>query len=399
MNLILFSIPIFFLLIGFEVLVDRLNGHNNYRFHDAITNISCGVGEQVTGIFFKIIVVTVYEVVFKKYALFHVSTGWVSGLCLFIGVDFFYYWFHRYSHTINLFWAGHVVHHQSEEYNLSVALRQGWFQKFFSFAFYLPLAFIGFAPAQFLIVSSVITLYQFWIHTKLIKKMGFLEWFLNTPSHHRVHHGVNSKYIDKNHAGALIIWDRMFGTFQAEEEDVIYGITVPISTWDPVKANFRQWVLIYRGLNKMQSFKDRLRYLYKPPGWDPGYMEKEFHADPSSQAKKYDTSAPRLVNYYVLFQFIITLGGATLLLFNTNKLSLIGRLISCALVTGSIVNFAALFESKKKAVALECLRVFFTGMCLYFYFHLQSVLWIGIMSLIVVISLIWLHRIKEATNA
>jgi alkylglycerol monooxygenase len=123
MNLINFSIPLFFLPIGLEVLFDRLNGGNSYRFNDAIANISCGIGEQVTGIFFKIVVVTLYEVVFKKYALFHIPIGWISGAVLFWGVDFFYYWFHRYSHTINLFWAGHVVHHQSEEYNYHVHIR------------------------------------------------------------------------------------------------------------------------------------------------------------------------------------------------------------------------------------------------------------------------------------
>jgi alkylglycerol monooxygenase len=224
-NPIILSIPIFFILIGMELIVDKVRKKSNYRFNDAITNISCGIGEQVTGVFFKLFIVTIYEILFEHYKLFDIPVNWTTGILLFIGVDFFYYWFHRYSHVINLFWGGHVVHHQSEEYNLSVALRQGWFQKFFSFIFYLPLAIIGFSPIQFLTVSSLVTLYQFWIHTKNINRMGVLEHVLNTPSHHRVHHGVNPKYIDKNHAGTFIIWDKMFGTFQEEEEEPIYGIT------------------------------------------------------------------------------------------------------------------------------------------------------------------------------
>ena len=167
-NPIILSIPVFFILIGFELLVDKLHNRSNYRFNDAITNISCGIGEQVTGVFFKVAVVGLYEILFERYAFFKIPVNWTTGIILFISVDFFYYWFHRYSHVINLFWGGHVVHHQSEEYNLSVALRQGWFQKFFSFGFYLPLAFIGFDPVQFLTVASLVTLYQFWIHLLLL---------------------------------------------------------------------------------------------------------------------------------------------------------------------------------------------------------------------------------------
>ena len=297
-NPIILSIPVFFILIGLELLVDKLRKKSNYRFNDAITNISCGIGEQVTGVFFKLAIVGLYTLLFEHYAFFKTPVNWTTGIILFISVDFFYYWFHRYSHVINLFWGGHVVHHQSEEYNLSVALRQGWFQKFFSFGFYLPLALIGFDAVQFITVSSLVTLYQFWIHTKNINKMGVLEYVLNTPSHHRVHHGVNPKYIDKNHAGTLIIWDRMFGTFQEEEEEPIYGITHPINTWDPLSANLHHWKQMYHGLKQMQGLKDKLKYTFMPPGWKPIYIKDTDNFVNSDPYKKFDTIVSILVKAF-----------------------------------------------------------------------------------------------------
>jgi sterol desaturase/sphingolipid hydroxylase (fatty acid hydroxylase superfamily) len=266
LNPIVLSIPIFFILIGVELVVERFRHQKLYRLNDAITNISCGIGEQVTGVFMKLFVVAVYQYIYEQYAFFAIPTNWLTGIILFVAVDFFYYWFHRYSHEINLFWGGHVVHHQSEEYNLSVALRQGWLQKVFSFAFYLPLALIGFETLLFVTISSLVTLYQFWIHTKAIHKLGWLEYILNTPSHHRVHHGVNPKYIDKNHGGALIIWDRMFGTFQEEEEEPVYGVTKPLNSWNPLWANLQHFVEMIHLLKQVTGWKDKIKVLFMPPG-------------------------------------------------------------------------------------------------------------------------------------
>jgi alkylglycerol monooxygenase len=392
-NLIILSIPLYFLLIGLEVLIDKLNHRSNYRFNDAITNISCGMGEQVTGVFFKLFIVGLYSYLYAQYAFFHIPLTWYSWLILFLSVDFFYYWFHRYSHVINLFWGGHVVHHQSEEYNLSVALRQGWFQKFFSFGFYLPLALVGFSPVQFLTVSSLVTLYQFWIHTRSIGKLGVFEYVFNTPSHHRVHHGVNPKYIDKNHAGTLIIWDRMFGTFQEEEEEPRYGITQPVNTWDPVEANLQHWKGMYRGLQKMKGGKDKLRYLFMPPGWKPAYVTeggKDF--DPVNY-KKFDTQVPVSVNYYVLFQYAVTLAGATFFLFS-NNLSIPDKLIACGLVIISIVNFSNLFESKNYAVGIETGRIALTLACLVGWYQVRSPLFIGGYVLWLGISGCWLYFLR-----
>ena len=176
------------------------------------------------------------------------------------------------SHQVNALWAAHIVHHQSEEYNLTVALRQSWFQGWFSWVFYLPLAFAGFDPIMFLTLSSFNTLYQFWIHTRAIKSMGFLEYILNTPSHHRVHHGSNPKYIDKNHAGTLIIWDRLFGTFQKEEEEVYYGITKPLASWNPFWANIHYWDDLVKTARQSPKISDKIKVFINPPGWFPDHL-------------------------------------------------------------------------------------------------------------------------------
>ncbi|HKC12517.1 MAG TPA: sterol desaturase family protein, partial [Vicinamibacteria bacterium] len=229
MNYIHLAIPVFFLLIGLELALARIVEKDYYRLTDSINDLSCGIIQQVLDVFLKTVLFAGYLYLFGHYRLFTLPARslptWVAG---FLGVDLLYYWFHRWSHEMNAGWAAHIVHHQSEEYNLAVALRQGAFQGSFSWVFYLPLALLGLPPLVFLTVSSFNTLYQFWIHTRTIGRLGPLEWVLNTPSHHRVHHGRNPKYIDRNHGGTLIVWDRLFGTFQGEEEEPVYGITTPL---------------------------------------------------------------------------------------------------------------------------------------------------------------------------
>lgn len=398
LNPIVLSIPVFFILIGVELLVERFRQQKLYRLNDAITNISCGVGEQVTGVFMKLFVVSFYQYIYEHYALWHIPTTWLTGILLFIAVDFFYYWFHRYSHEINLFWGGHVVHHQSEEYNLSVALRQGWFQKVFSFAFYLPLALIGFETLLFVTISSLVTLYQFWIHTKAIGKLGWLEWILNTPSHHRVHHGVNPKYIDKNHAGAFIIWDRMFGTFQQEEEEPVYGITKPLNSWNPFWANMQHWVDMMETIKQTPRWADKLRVLFMPPGWRPAYLGGTI-AVPEidrSHYQKYDTSSLAPLNYYVFFQYVFTLLGASFFLFTADKLPMILKLLSATLIVVAIVNCGALFEKKKWVYVAEFIRLHVS--CFFFMYLFYGSLWFVAIAVTAAvftcISALWLLKLK-----
>lgn len=361
-NPIVLSIPIFFLLIGIELVVERLSHRKLYRLPDAIANMSCGITSQLSGLFMRVLGVGVYELIFASTALFDVKAAmpaWMYWLTLFLLTDLAYYWAHRLSHEVNLFWGGHVVHHQSEDYNLSVALRQSSFQVVWTFAFSLPIAVIGYNTTDFVLVSALNTLYQFWIHTETINKLGWFEYVFNTPSHHRVHHGRNPKYIDKNHAGSLIIWDKMFGTFQAEEERPTYGITRPVNSWNAVWANFSHYAVMAHEIRTIPKWSDRVRYLFKKPGWLPDYMGGYRHppAVDKNSYTKYDTPAPVLLNYYVLTQYVFCLGATSALLFKQSLLTMTEKSVAALLISWWVVNCGVLFEQKAWVRVAEYARI------------------------------------------
>jgi len=399
LNPIVLSIPIFFILIGIELVVERLTHRKLYRLPDSIANLSCGITSQLSGIFFRVLAVGVYEIFYANFALTHLERNWMYWLALFLLVDLGYYWAHRMSHEINLFWGGHVVHHQSEEYNLSVALRQSSFQVVWTFFFYLPLAIAGFGTMDFLLISALNTLYQFWIHTETINRMGWFEYLFNTPSHHRVHHGRDPKYIDKNHAGTLIIWDKMFGTFQEEEERPTYGITKPINSWNGVWANFSHYATMAHELALIKSWPDKFRYLFKKPGWFPESLGGYRAAPPvdKSHYVKFDTPAPVVLNYYALFQYIICLLATGLFLFQLPQFTLAQKALASALITISVVNLGVLFEHRRWVYIAEWLRIIIypTGLSLLAYFYgWPPILMVGA-GIYLVVSVFWYSRVPK----
>lgn len=359
-NPIVLSIPIFFLLIGIELLADRFRHRRLYQLPDTLANLSCGITQQLSGLFFTIIALGAYQYLYEHALLAPPRSTWWYWLALYVLVDVAYYWAHRMSHEINLFWGGHVVHHQSEEYNLSVALRQSSLQTLWTFGFTLPIALLGFDTLDFALVSAVNTLYQFWIHTETIRKLPrWVEFVFNTPSHHRVHHGRNPKYIDKNHAGSLIIWDRMFGTFQAEEETPVYGVTRPLRSWNAVYANFAHYYDMRHDLRRISGWRDRLRYLVNKPGWLPdslGGPRTVPEVDPQTY-EKYRTSAFTVLNYYVLFQYVICVLVTAYFLFQTGSFSMLGRVSMCVLICITVVNCGVLFEQRPWVARVEWLRI------------------------------------------
>jgi len=360
LDLIVLAIPVFFLLIGIEILWARREEKDLYRLNDSVGDLSCGILEQVGGVFLKTGLFAGYLFVYDRYRVFEIPLG--SGLAwvlAWLGVDFFYYWFHRLSHEVNAGWAAHIVHHQSEEYNLTVALRQSVFQGALSWVFYLPLAALGFPPAMFLTVSSLNTLYQFWIHTRTIGRLGPLEWVLNTPSHHRVHHGRNPKYIDRNHAGSLIVWDRMFGTFQAEEEEPVYGITKPLDTWNPLWANLHYWKELFAMARKARRPLDRLRVFWKPPGWRPADLGGFDPAPEVDRAtyRKYDPPVSRALEIYVVLQFVALNLAATVFLHRQRDLGGAPRLAAALWILAALVALGGLLDLRSWARGLEVSRL------------------------------------------
>jgi len=370
-NYIVLAIPVFFFLIGIEVLFSKLRQTNYYRLNDAVTNLSCGIGQQVVGIFLKTATFIGYQFIYANYRVFDMPQTFLMWFLLFIGVDFFYYWFHRYAHEISFLWGSHIVHHQSEEYNFTVALRQAWLQGAFSWFFYLPLAVVGFDPIMFVTISAFQTLYQFWIHTQTIHNLPQpVELILNTPSHHRVHHGVNPKYIDRNMGGTLIIWDRIFGTFQPEDEEVVYGVKDQPKSWNPLWLNFHYWIELFRDLPKASNWADRWRMLVKQPGWRPpelGGVDPPKEVTPDT-FPKYDTKVPEGLNYYVLVQYALILLGTSGFLFLADHFNTLVKLGSAALIILSIVNLGGIFEKRRWVAYLEYFRllVFSASIVLFF---------------------------------
>lgn len=270
-NLILFAIPFFVLAMLLELYVTTKQNIKTYEKKDAFSSIAMGLGNVIIGFISKALVFGAFYLIYENFKLFTIPVVWWSFILIFFADDFSYYWFHRISHECRLFWASHVVHHSSQHYNLSTALRQTWSGSFYSFIFWLWMPLVGFHPGMILLQMSISLLYQFWIHTEAIDKMPrWFEEIFNTPSHHRVHHGSNPLYLDRNHAGILIIWDKLFGTFQPEikDEKVVYGLTSNINTYNPIKIAFHEWIAIFKDtFTGSKPLKARWQYLIKPPGW------------------------------------------------------------------------------------------------------------------------------------
>lgn len=270
-NLIYYAIPFFIVTLIIESVITTKKNMHSYTLKDASASISMGLGNVFLSIFAKGIVLGALTYVYLNFRFFTIPFTWWAWILIFFAEDLTYYWFHRISHENRFFWASHVIHHSSQKYNLSTALRQTWSGSFISFVFWLPLALLGFHPVMILAQMSISLIYQYWIHTELIDKMP--KWFeniFNTPAHHRVHHATNPQYLDRNHAGILIIWDKLFGTFEPEVEKPVYGLVKNINTFNLIKIAFQEWINLFRdAFSGNISLSDRFRYFLKPPGWKP----------------------------------------------------------------------------------------------------------------------------------
>lgn len=353
------SIPIFILLIMLELSYEWWTKKHTYRFKDAIANILAGVLQQVLKLVVKI---GAYSFVFNWFHLVDIPVNIWTGLLLVVLYDFCYYWRHRMAHEVSLFWGAHVVHHQSEDFNLSVALRQSSTSFLWSIPFFLPLAIIGFDPMQVAFIAGLNLIYQFWIHTEHIRLMPtWFEAVMNTPSHHRVHHGKDPKYIDKNHAGMFIVWDKLFGTFQAEEEQVNYGVTVPAATWNPIYANFKHYWYILKTLAQVRSVGDGFRVVFGKPGWQPDYLGGSITPQAvDTDYQKFNAGISTVkAQVYVSVQFILLLICTTFLLFNFKVMDYDIAVCLLAWIVWTCLMLGLILEGKTKWMVrlLEVLRM------------------------------------------
>lgn len=264
-----YAIPGFLVLLSLEAWFSYRENKHLYSWKDTCSSLALGIGNVVIGFGTKALIFWFFTILYDLRIFDLNIKSWWYWLLLFLADDISYYWFHRVSHHVNWFWASHVVHHSSKKYNLASALRQTWTGNATgSFLFWAWLPLLGFEPVWILFMLQISLIYQFWIHTEIITKLPWLiEFFFNTPSHHRVHHGSDLKYLDKNHGGMLIIWDRIFGSFQTEEEKPTYGLSRNIDSHNPVTLAFCTWKDLFKSAITCGSVKNAFNYFIKPPGW------------------------------------------------------------------------------------------------------------------------------------
>ena len=359
-NPIAIAIPFFFVLIFMELGVAWWTRRSVYRFADAVSDLSCGLTQQVGKAFYVAAITVPFVWLYENGRFFDLdSSHWTTHVLAFLLVDFAYYWWHRWTHETQFGWASHVVHHQSEDYNLAVALRQSLTSTITNAPFILPLALVGIDPFVIGLHGALNTLYQFWIHSELIPKLGPIEWVFNTPSHHRVHHAVNPAYVDKNYAGVLIIWDRLFGTFVEEDEEAVYGTMDPLRNFDPLWANLQGFVVLWRHMSTAPSLRDAWSCLWASPAWTPPWLPERGKVQPLTRDEqdKYDPPVSTALAVYICIQFVGVGAALELLLLwdKTAELQLLAALGIYVVVT--TVVWAGLTQARSWARAAEVLRL------------------------------------------
>ncbi|MBL8911104.1 MAG: sterol desaturase family protein [Archangium sp.] len=353
-NLIALAIPLFFLGILIELGVSKAKGRKVYRLGDAMGDMGCGIAQQLTSLFLATGAMTAAYTWLAQYKLWTIPTVWLPWVVAVLGVEFLYYWWHRLSHEVNILWAAHVVHHHSEDYNLAVALRQSVTTWATTLIFYLPLALLGVPVFHFAVVLGLSTLYQFWIHTELIPPLGWFEKIFNTPALHRVHHAINQRYLDKNHAATFSVFDRMFGTYEPETEPCVYGTTRPLNSFNPLWAQVEQYLDLIRLAGRAPTLKDKFKVFFASPAWRPEWMGPYVARDFS---KKYDPPASKGTLRYALINWSLLLGGVFVFLMWGGGLSAPVKAVAVLVMVLSLLTLPALVEGKSWARALEGGRV------------------------------------------
>lgn len=313
LNPIVYAAPVFVGLIAAEYLWGKVRGTPVYRSADTVASLAAGISSQIIGVFTKAFSVGVYGLAWQHLALLDLPADapwvWAAALLLY---DFCYYWYHRAGHEVAILWAAHTVHHSSEEYNLSTALRQTSSGFLLAWLFYLPLAVLGVPPVVFAVVALIDLLYQFWVHTRLVERLGWFDRVFVSPSNHRVHHGQNAYCLDRNYGGILILWDRLFGTFVEEraDEPIVYGVLGPLRRWNPWSANLDYYRQRWIDTRLVGRWTDKLRLWIKHPGWRPAELERAAPKPAVDLAhfRPYDPPMPAGLGLYGLVHLAVLMG-------------------------------------------------------------------------------------------
>jgi sterol desaturase/sphingolipid hydroxylase (fatty acid hydroxylase superfamily) len=372
-KILVFVMPIFLLLIIIEKIYGHYKGEDTAPNMDTVSSVSSGMVNSVKDVLGLSITLISYDWIASKIAIFHLEATIFAYIMGFIAIDFYGYWSHRFSHQINFLWNKHAIHHSSEEFNLACALRQpiSSFVNLFTFLL-IPAALLG-VPSKVIAVTLPIHLFlQFWYHTKHIKKIGFLENILVSPSHHRVHHAINPEYMDKNHSQIFIIWDKIFGTFQEELASVppVFGITRPAQTWNPIRINFQHLWLLITDAWRAENWKDKCTIWFQPTGWRPENFEEKYPVHKIKDVyafEKYGTQHSKKLMFWSMIQAVVTLLFISYLY---NSIAIIGLpnvFVYGAFIFVTVYSYTELMDARKISIFWEILRFTF-GIAIITYF-------------------------------
>ena len=364
---ITYAVPVFFAMIGMEFLFGVIKGTNNYRLNDSIAAISLGLISRlppllnlgVQGIVWTYVATNLNMQLMPK-------DSWVTWVIAFLFYDLCYYWMHRMSHEVKVLWASHVVHHQGEEFNLSTALRQtssGWLWKWI---FYIPLFMVGIPGEVFFTVAAINLLYQFWVHTEHIRTLGILEQVFITPSNHRIHHAQNPEYIDANYGGVFIIWDRLFGTFIAERDDIkaIYGTVKPLKSWNPIWANLEIYHQMIRDTIHTKSLKNKIKVWFSSTRWRPEDVFEKFPhtSNDLDNFVKFNPEVDKVSKIFTTLQFVINSSISTIIIFTITDQPYLQTLLLATMLIVSTTLVTNIIENKKWGYQAELIRSLITAL-------------------------------------
>ncbi len=384
--------PIVLIMLGMEIAYNYFSKSNQMPFQDSVTNIGTAIGNQLTNLMVMFTVYFTFGWIHENFAIANIETNWWTFCILLVLFDFLFYWFHRHGHTINILWAAHMPHHSSEEFNLFVGLRASITQRLFSFLYMWPLAILGFTPEAIYAASAVQLLLAYWHHTKFIPKMGWFETIFNSPSYHRVHHGINEKYLDKNFGEIFIIWDKMFGTCAVEDEPVVYGSLNPVESWNPNKIYFQYWWYLFEDAIYTKSWWDKIRLWFMPLGWRPedrrGVPRKRIS---SETLIKFKTEMFKNLKPYLAVHLLLGLLMMYFVIDPKSPFLLSERITLGFFLWLMITAWGGLLEGKSWGRSLESIRlIVMAGAFTYFWKqHTQVDLSLAVL-LIVLASLAWI---------
>ena len=354
--------PIFFLMIAIEALWARRRGLAAYQLNDAVNSLSLGVLSQIANLFLRVLNYGIYVLVFEHVALGRWPTdAWWAWALAIVFYDFCYYLDHRAGHEVAVFWGEHVVHHQSQSYNLTTALRQTSSSALLTWVFFLPMAIAGVPPVMFGVAAIVDLLYQYWIHTELVGKLGWFDRWFASPSNHRVHHAVNDRYVDRNYGGIFMIWDRLFGTFVEEDERCVYGTRAPLDSWDPLWANFEVYAALARKSARMPGLLNKIKVWILPPGWDPalagGTASQHFDV---AKLRRYDPPMTPAVRWFAVLQLAAVIVATVPFLWAAEERSLLASAPNAAALIVVLWLIGAVMQGRltiRSALVIEAVAI------------------------------------------